>query len=127
MKYIFFAVVDQSKNKLWKFLKHPITQHVLLLTKFALFNILLPFSDFVTDILTSQSYFQRGHSYWGICTILFVFLPFFGRFVVFIWSIAKCLFKRKSERFPNKITELKVICRGSPALLLHFPPLLIFR
>ena len=111
-------------------------EHVGLLVKFALFNIILPSSDFITDILTAQSFFQRGHFYWGFCTMLFVFLPFLGRLAMFLWSIVKLplislnylLFKKAEDEFyPNKMTELQVICRGSLELIWHFPPLIIFR
>ena len=121
----FFVTVDRRKKD--KFLEHPIARHVGLLVMFALFNIILPSSDFITDILTSQTFFQQGHYYWGTCTMLFVFLPFMGRFAMFFWSIFKCLIKSKSEDYPNKMTELKVLGHESPELIWHFPPLIILR
>ena len=134
-----FVTVKPSQSCFEKFSENPITRHAGLLLMFATFNVILPLSDFITDILTSQTYFQRGHFYWGFCTMLFVFLPFFGRLVMFFQSILKLpinslmllLFKKNEDEnkklYPSKMIEFKVLFRGSPELIWHIPPLIIIR
>ena len=124
--FIFIPVV-RSKNCFVKILKHPSTRHVGLLMMFSVFNVVVPLSDFITDILTAQSFFQQGHFYWGICTMLFVFLPFLGRLLVFLLKIVIFRIKRNGDDYPNKMTEFKALCHGSPELIWHFPPLIIIR
>jgi hypothetical protein len=122
-------VLSDCKKCFQKISQHPITKHVGLLLMFATFNIFLPLADFVTDILTAQSFFQSDHFYWGGCTLFFVILPFLGRLLVFIFSIAKCFFgKLESNIYPNKMTEFQDLCsRGFPELIWHFPPLIVLR
>ena len=127
--WLFFVIVDSTKSCFKKLLEHPSTRHVGLLMMFTTFNVILPSSDFITDILTTQSYFQRGHFYWGFCTMFFVFLPFLGRLSAFVLSLLMCLIKRIriSQNYPNKMTKAKVLCRRSSELIWHFPPLIIVR
>ncbi len=130
-QYFFFA--DESccccQNPVFrhfkKFYQHPITKHAGLLLMFAIFNIIVPSADFITDILTAKSFFQTGHLQPGWLTLLFVFWPFFGRLLVFI---AKCFFgKLDYTLYPSKKTKCIVLCRRSPELIWHFPPLIIVR
>ncbi len=123
------ALKLSKKKKINHFFQHPITQHVALLLKFFLFNVLLPGMDISTDVRTAESYFLRGHFYWGFCTLLFVFLPFLGKFLILILNIVKCFVRKLDtlEKYPNKITKFKVLCRRSPELIWHFPPLIILR
>jgi hypothetical protein len=95
---------------------------------FAIFNVILPSSDFVSDILTSQTFFAGNHYYWGFCTLFFVFLPLLGKLVMFASAIAMCFFRKVDTRYyPNKMTKFKVLCKGSPELIWHIPPLIIVR
>jgi hypothetical protein len=97
---------------------------------FATFNVALPLSDFITDILTSQAFFQRGHFYWGLCTLSFVFLPFVGRLAIGVTRIFNCFLSKSSpgdKQYPTKMIHFKVLCGEVPELIWHFPPLNIVR
>ena len=125
-----WIVFKQCKEWITKLFQHPITQHIILLMKFLIFNILLPGMDIYTDARTGESFFMRGHFYWGFCTLLFVFLPFLARLVMFFFNIIQCFVKKidvNTENFPNKKTRLKVLLKGSSKLLWHLPPISIIR
>jgi hypothetical protein len=124
-KTCFAASGFSNKTCFKKCFQHPIFQDLGLWLMFAIFNVILPSSDFVTDILTSQTFFARNHYYWGFCTLFFVFLPLLGKLVMFASTIALCFFRKVDTRYySNKMTKFKeVLCK----LIWHIPPLIIVR
>jgi hypothetical protein len=56
---------------------------------FFIFNVVLVTSDIVTDFITAFNFFNDGHFYWAICTIVPMFAPFGVRFSVALVELAK--------------------------------------
>jgi len=142
-KTCFAASGFSNKTCFKKCFQHPVFQDLGLWLMFAIFNVILPSSDFVSDILTShrhivtsshrhiltsQTFFARKHYYWGFCTLFFVFLPLLGKLLMFISTIVMCFLRKVDTRYySNKMTKFKVLCKGSPELIWHIPPLIIVR
>ncbi len=93
--------------------QNPVARHLGLLLTFAVFNVVVPFSDFITDVLTAQTFFQSGHFYWGCCTLLFVFLPVLGKLIPVVTVLAKF------ERVIKKAHDQKIKFRKVKTFVLQ--------
>ena len=60
-----------------------------MLIMFFIFNVVLITSDIVTDFITAVNFFNDGHFYWGICTIVPMFAPFAVRLSLALVELAK--------------------------------------
>jgi hypothetical protein len=56
---------------------------------FFIFNVVLVTSDIVTDFITAVNFFDDGHFYWAISTIVPMFAPFVVRLTVAVYELAK--------------------------------------
>jgi hypothetical protein len=56
---------------------------------FFIFNVVLVTSDIVTDFITAFNYFNDGHFYWAICTIVPMFAPFAVRCSVAVYELTR--------------------------------------
>ena len=105
---------------------HAITNHCLLIIKFIAFNIILPSWDIYTDVITAFTFFKQNHIYWGSCTLVFVFLPFVGRLLMFTFSLGQIIIKKKVPEHASKWHHIKKFIKKSD-ILWHIPPLVILR
>jgi hypothetical protein len=64
-------------------------KHMQQFFMFFIFNVVLVTSDIVTDFITAFNFFNDGHFYWAICTIVPMFAPFAVRFSVALVELAK--------------------------------------
>jgi hypothetical protein len=69
-------------------------KHVQQLVMFFIFNVVLVTSDIVTDFITAVNFFNDGHFYWAICTIVPMFAPFAVRFFVALVELAKVTIRK---------------------------------
>jgi len=56
---------------------------------FFIFNVVFVTSDIVTDFITAFNFFNDGHFYWGICSIVPLLAPFAVRLSVALLELAK--------------------------------------
>ncbi len=68
-------------------------KHIGQLVMFFIFNVVLVTSDILTDFITALNFFNDGHLYWGICTIVPMFAPFVVRFSVALVELAKVSYR----------------------------------
>ncbi len=55
-----------------------------------LFSVVLVAADIVTDISTSIEFFSRDHYYWGVFTLVPVFLPLFAKLILNLVNLSRC-------------------------------------
>ena len=108
------------------YFNHPITNHCLLIIKFIAFNIILPSWDIYTDVITAFTFFKQNHIYWGSCTLVFVFLPFVGRLLMFTFSLVQIIIKKKVPEHASKWHHIKKFIKKSD-ILWHITHLVILR
>ena len=65
-----------GKRAFKKALKHKRTQATKTVLAHFTLNAALPTVDMTTDILTAIHLIVKGHVWWGLSSILFMFLPF---------------------------------------------------
>ena len=65
------------------------TRHILLLTKFIIFNILLPGADFITDCLAAQKFYAEDSFNFFILTMIPIFLPMAARFILVLVNMLR--------------------------------------
>ncbi len=82
-------------------------KHIGQLVKFFFFNVFLVTFDIVTDFITALNFFNDGHLYWGICTIVPMFAPFVVRFSVSLVELAKVSYREVFYLYTN-ITNFKL-------------------
>jgi hypothetical protein len=80
---------------------------------FFIFNVVLVTSDIVTDFITAFIFFDDGHFYWGICTIVPMFAPFGVRFSLALVELAKVSIRKVAfvsitNVLLNKVTIFKM-------------------
>jgi hypothetical protein len=56
--------------------------------------VVLVTSDIVSDFITAFNFFNDGHFYWAICTIVPMFAPFMVRFSVALVELAKVYIRK---------------------------------
>jgi hypothetical protein len=88
IKNYFPCVPAFSKCK--KIFNHPKVQRFQLLFSAFLFSVVLITADIVTDISTSIEFFWRGHYYWGVFTLVPVFLPLFAKVILNLVFLSRC-------------------------------------
>ncbi len=115
MSFCFYIISDR--------LRHPKAKHFLILLKFFIFNVLLVSLDIGSDVGTAVNFYNRGHSYWGSLTLLFIFMPFFARILVFLLNVSKCFSCNKTSKFYMKAdeTKLKIQRQEFSKLMWHIP------
>ena len=102
--------------------------HLILLAKFLVLSIILSSLDVYTDIRTAETFFKHNHIYWGMSTMLFVFLPFIGQLFVYVFILLKIILKRQdAERCPTKSMKLRLHLDKSVDLFWHVPPFSLIR
>jgi len=107
--------------------------HGIILFKFFIFNLLLIGADIYTDIQTARYYFLQNHPYWGFYTTLFIFLPFLGKFAIFMFQLFLCFFSKDKDnwykwKYEKRTQKLKDLLQKSPSeLMWNFPPFMIIR
>jgi hypothetical protein len=79
---------------------------------FFIFNVVLVTSDIVTDFITAFNFFNDGHFYWAICTIVPMFAPFGVRFSLALVELAKAAIRKVAfisltNVLLNKVTIFK--------------------
>jgi hypothetical protein len=47
-------------------------------------------ADIVSDFSTSIEFLSRGHYYWGVFTLLPVFLPLFAKLILNLVNLSRC-------------------------------------
>jgi hypothetical protein len=80
---------------------------------FFIFNVVLVTSDIVTDFITAVNFFDDGHFYWAICTIVPMFAPFAVRFSLALVELAKVAIRKVAfisltNVLLNKVTNFKM-------------------
>ncbi len=80
---------------------------------FLIFNVVLVTSDIVTDFITAFNFFNDGHFYWAICTIVPMFAPFGVRFSLALVELAKVSIRKVAfvsitNVFQSKVTRFKM-------------------
>jgi hypothetical protein len=65
-------------------------QRFQLLFSAFLFSVVLITADIVTDISTSIEFLSRGHYYWGVFTLIPVFLPLFAKQILNLVNFSRC-------------------------------------
>ncbi len=96
-------------SKCMRILNHPKVQRCQLLFSAFLFSVVLVAADIVTDISTSTEFFSRGHYYWGVFTLVPVFLPLFAKFILNLVNLSRCF---KFEYYNSKclgVSKLKKV------------------
>jgi hypothetical protein len=73
-----------------KILNHPKVERFQLLFAAFLCSVVLVAADIVTDISTSIEFLSRGHYYWGVFTLVPVFLPLFAKFILNLVFLSRC-------------------------------------
>ncbi len=96
-------------SKCKKIFNHPKVQRFQLFFSAFLFNVVLVTADIVTDISTSFEFFWRGHYYWGVFTLVPVFLPFFAKLVLNLVFLSRCLKIEYSNSKCLGISKLKKV------------------
>ena len=112
MQLLFFSAWSKCK----KIFNHPKVQRFQLLFSTFLFSVVLVAADIVTDISTSIEFFSRGHYYWGVFTLVPVFLPLLAKLVLHLVFLSRCF---KIEYADSKflgITPLKKVSAVSARL-----------
>jgi hypothetical protein len=90
---------------------------------FFIFNVVLVTSDIVTDFITAVNFFNDGHFYWGICTIVPMFAPFAVRFSVALVEIAKVSLRKVFLfHYAFIVEHLKVCSHVEFSLNLNYVP-----
>ncbi len=97
-----------------------VRQHCLILLKFFFFNVILVASDIGSDILTARNFFATKNNFWASLTLLFVFMPFLARIVIYLVDLAKCL-SYNVGRLKVDRSRLKIQKQEFPYLIWHFP------
>ena len=72
---------------------------------FFLFNSILPFSDVITDSLTSFNHHKSGHVLWARMTFFLMWNPFLAHLLAFLFTLFKSTWSKNEEFDP--IHELK--------------------
>jgi hypothetical protein len=80
---------------------------------FFIFNVVLVTSDIVTDFITAFNFFNDGHFYWAICTIVPMFAPFGVRFSVAVYELVKVVIRKVAfvsltNVLQSKVTKFKM-------------------
>jgi hypothetical protein len=75
---------------------------------FFIFNVVLVTSDIVTDFFTAFNFFNEGHFYWGICTLVPMFAPFAVRFSVAVYELANVAIRKVSFVSLTNVLQSKV-------------------
>jgi hypothetical protein len=79
---------------------------------FFIFNVVLVTSDIVTDFITAVNFFDDGHFYWAICTIVPMFAPFAVRFSLALVELAKVSIRKVAFVSLTNVLQSKVaICK----------------
>jgi hypothetical protein len=86
-----------------------------MLLMFFIFNVVLIISDIVTDFITAVNFFNDGHFYWAIFTIMPMFAPFVVRFSVALVELAKVSIRKVFFHLllPRKVTKLQNTVKGN--------------
>ncbi len=119
MSEVFSFVFSDVKTKtgIKAILGHPKAQHAVLLLMFLTFSVILLSADIGTDFLAANEFFQKGHFYWGVFTLLPIFAPFLCRLFISLVRLAGCFeikIKINAIRFSLWINDLA-------ELFWHFP------
>jgi hypothetical protein len=88
--------------------------HILMLTLFFVFNILISTADIFTDFATAFEFFANDHFWWGFFTLLPIFTNLFIRICVDLFNLMKFYWRKDVPRF-------EVQLQGLPNLWWHFP------
>jgi len=85
--------IDQDSNPscLKRIKNHPMVQHIKMLTTFFVFQVALLGADIVTDIMSALEFFDRGHNYWGVFTLVPIFAPFGAKVFITFANFSRCL------------------------------------
>jgi len=90
-------------TELSSYTSHPKREHIWLLFKFFIFNILLLTVDVGTDINTAWNFYQRGDIKFSFISAVIIFIPFFAQF--FLWLINFIGFGFYQKKFDLKKKE----------------------
>ena len=110
-----------------RFLGHPKVRHFLILVKFFTFSVALLTADIVTDIQSALDFYQRGHFYWGLFTLLPVFAPFFVRCTIAMMRLRRCFKLGRHLCLELYAARFSVWKNDLWQLLWHFPLIQPFR
>ncbi len=105
MKKIFIAA-HKWNSALWK--------HCLQLTIFFTCNVVLLTMDISSDFATAIHFFQNGHVYWGLSTLLPIFAPMTVKILMAFWNILTLCYLNDK---PRKEVQIKAL----PRLIWHIP------
>ena len=65
--------------------------HAYLLAKFFLFSVALITADIVSDIITAEEFFRRKDFYWGVFTLVPIFMPFVASCINALINLCQCI------------------------------------
>ena len=120
MIQIFYAFSVSYLEAIQKFFGHPKFKHFLILLKFFTFSVALLTADIITDILSALDFFQRGHVYWGLFTMLPIIAPFIVQCIITLLNLPRC-FKIVGKCLELDEARFSIWQNDVWKLLWHFP------
>jgi hypothetical protein len=86
-------------------------------------SVVILAADIVTDFLTAIEFFQKGHFYWGLFTLVPIFAPFVAKIVFSFWTFAQC-FRRLTNWIPQMdLARFSFWKKDLQKLIWYFPML----
>ena len=97
---LYFIVVSVCQ-KFKQLRNNPVFKHCQLVIVFFIFSVALLSADIVTDIVSAVDFFKRGHTYWGLFTLVPIFAPFAVRSVITLIGFCQCFEYKKIDVTPE--------------------------